>query len=591
MIKNNYRPTVFPVWCDTGNKAEDKAELRHKLELDESVVWDVTKDQHLPHYDHIEMSGFHVSGIISYGVNERRELRLHRHVVFPELRIIPNDTRGSLSHNFEQQVSPQIKVDGQQIQMEFPRRIRIKGFLEIISTTSQGLEIERILFPAVHGAALIEKITLYNGSNKRMLVEVSSPGYEVSTDPNMGIDGAYELRAQLVDASRLHCTGHISSDTVNLESGGSKTFYCLFSATKANEVLAIDAAAEERNRRSLITEWFDSLRLETPNRVLNAAFNYAKLRGSESIYQTRNGLMHGPGGGDYYAALWTNDQCEYINPFFPFLGYEAGIVQSINGYLLYMSFMDPEYKKPLVSSIIAEGTGYWNGAGDRGDAAMFAYGASRFCLAYGDRRTAERLWPGIEWSLEYSRRQKNEEGVIRSDSDELENRFPAGEANLCTSCLVYDALISSALLAKELDKSAEFAEKLQQEASELRTAIEAYFGANVEGYDTYQYFNGNDILRSWISVPFTMGIFERKEGTIQALFSPRLWTNNGLSTQAGDQTFWDRSTLYALRGVFAAGEPELALKHLEYMLGVGRSGFTEHKSFSNEFRFRSNKAK
>lgn len=58
------------------------------------------------------------------------------------------------------------------------------------------------------------------------------------------------------------------------------------------------------------------------------------------------------------------------------------------------------------------------------------------------------------------------------------------------------------------------------------------------------------------------GITERAEGTIQALFSPRLWTENGLLTQAGSETFWDRSTLYALRGVYAAGATEKATDYL-----------------------------
>ena len=39
---------------------------------------------------------------------------------------------------------------------------------------------------------------------------------------------------------------------------------------------------------------------------------------------------------------------------------------------------------------------------------------------------------------------------------------------------------------------------------------------------------------------------------LHRLFSPRLWSENGLLTQAGSQTFWDRSTLYALRGAFMA---------------------------------------
>lgn len=63
-------------------------------------------------------------------------------------------------------------------------------------------------------------------------------------------------------------------------------------------------------------------------------------------------------------------------------------------------------------------------------------------------------------------------------------------------------------------------------------------------------------MRSWICIPLTVGIDERAEATINALFSPRLWTENGLLTQAGSDTFWDRSTLYALRGVYAVGETE-----------------------------------
>jgi cellobiose phosphorylase len=37
-----------------------------------------------------------------------------------------------------------------------------------------------------------------------------------------------------------------------------------------------------------------------------------------------------------------------------------------------------------------------------------------------------------------------------------------------------------------------------------------------------------------------------------------------LLTQEGSETFWDRSTLYALRGVFAAGETEKAVSYLSY---------------------------
>lgn len=176
---------------------------------------------------------------------------------------------------------------------------------------------------------------------------------------------------------------------------------------------------------------------------------------------------------------------------------------------------------------------------------------------------AGELWPLIEWCLEYCNRNLNAEGVVASDSDELENRFPSGDANLCTSSLYYDALISAAYLGKELKKSGAVLATYRKQAKALQENIEKYFGANVEGFDTYQYYKGNDILRSWICIPLTVGIYDRKDATIAALFSPRLWTENGLLTQAGTSTFWDRSTLYALRGVFACGETGKGLEYLE----------------------------
>jgi hypothetical protein len=61
-----------------------------------------------------------------------------------------------------------------------------------------------------------------------------------------------------------------------------------------------------------------------------------------------------------------------------------------------------------------------------------------------------------------------------------------------------------------------------------------------------------------------MGILNRAEGTANALFSPRLWTADALATEAGKETFWYRSTLYALRGVFQAGKTEKAMDYLRY---------------------------
>lgn len=157
----------------------------------------------------------------------------------------------------------------------------------------------------------------------------------------------------------------------------------------------------------------------------------------------------------------------------------------------------------------------------------------------------------------------NSDGVVESDTDELENRFESGEANLFTSCLVYDALNSMVYMVESLKIEGESSEFYREKANALAVAIEDYFGKSVEGYETYQYYKGNKILRSWICMPLVVGIRNRVNGTIAALFSERLWSDNGLCTKAGEETFWDRSTLFALRGVFAAGAPDMALTYLK----------------------------
>ncbi len=153
--------------------------------------------------------------------------------------------------------------------------------------------------------------------------------------------------------------------------------------------------------------------------------------------------------------------------------------------------------------------------------------------------------------------------MVESDTDELEGRFPTGTANLSTSCLAYDAYRRAADLARSLNKLEDAAD-YDARADKLAAAIESYFGGMVEGFETYRYYQGNETLRAWICLPLCFGIeTPRTSGTIAALFSPRLWTPDGLATEAGDKVFWDRSTLYALRGVFFAGATEIALDYLE----------------------------
>ena len=80
---------------------------------------------------------------------------------------------------------------------------------------------------------------------------------------------------------------------------------------------SIEGAAEQKKRTTLVNRWTGNLVLESPDSVINQMFSFSKIRACESIYATQGGPMHGPGGESYYAAIWANDQAEYINPYFP----------------------------------------------------------------------------------------------------------------------------------------------------------------------------------------------------------------------------------------------------------------------------------
>ena len=59
-------------------------------------------------------------------------------------------------------------------------------------------------------------------------------------------------------------------------------------------------------------------------------------------------------------------------------------------------------------------------------------------------------------------------------------------------------------------------------------------------------------------MPLIAGLTERRTGTVSALLGPELLTDDGLLTEQRSTTFWDRSTLYALRGIYNAGESDQA---------------------------------
>lgn len=524
-------------------------EVRWRLSGDGGIDWKVaTADAHT---DHIEMAGKGIAAIVTYGTKPSGELILRRHLVFPGLRKMPNDTRGSYALNVEDNIADSIRVDGQPV-IEKPISFHIRGVLRVISRTQTPLVIQRTVFPSVDKRAYLEAYTLTNSGRTALQIHLPVMNRDSVTDGLMEVEGPFVIGRRAYDGG----------DGMLLP-GNSLSFSFVISARRQTEDAYRYSASYELERRvRMVSGIFGSLVLKTPNDTIDRLFAFAKLRATESIYDTKAGLMHGPGGGDYYAAIWANDQAEYASPFFPFLGNASGDEAAANTFRLFASYINPDFK-PIPSSIIAEGDSVWNGAGDRGDQAMIAYGAARFGLASGDTIEARRLWPLIDWCLQYLRRRETKDGVIASESDELEGRFPAGKVNLSTNVLAYGGFLYASRLAASLGDLPASA-RLAEEAVRLRQHIGSYFGARVSGYDTYRYYEGNTVLRSWICLPLVMGIFDRAPQTIRALLSPYLWTRNGILTAAGDSTFWDRSTLYAFRGLYYAGATDTSNRYFSF---------------------------
>ena len=469
---------------------------RWTIDGDYAIRWDIGND--IPHYDHIEMSGEQVSVVYRYGVNEDGSFSMDRSVVWPMLRTVPNDTHASLTVHFDTDFMSGVTVDGKALEGEKVRSITLDGIMSVLSTYGNApVEVTECYFPSPTRAAVCERYTITNTGDNEISVFVPAVRNVTETDPEAGTEGSYTLIAS---------TGSGIDRSYRIAPGESISFGATIRGLKQPQMeIPIDVDREKAEREDFVKTICGELVLESPDPVLNTMFGFSKIRGAESIFATRGGLMQCPGGEAYYAAIWCNDQAEYINPFFPFLGYDKGNESAVNSFLHFAAYMNPDFNF-IPWSVIAEGYES-HGPFDRGDAAMLAYGASRYALAMGDLQIAETLMPLIDWSLEYCSRKINSEGVVASDADELELRFPAGEANLCTSSLYYDALRSTAWLIETMadeyaadgksaessaaaDEAASRAAELRERAATLKGNIEKYFYSGEISIQTF-----SDILR------------------------------------------------------------------------------------------------
>lgn len=530
------------------------------------ITWDITNEKRLPHGDNIEMSGSMVSGIISYKVSSDKRVEILRDVIFPQLRNFSKSNesmyRAYLRDEYADNILPTITVAQKKYEVGKLDSIRINGKINFYFKENYGIQVIRSFFPSMDKRLFVEKWTLINTGSAPKTLEIGAT--ELSLN-EAGWHGQYH-RKITTDAK----------SNITIAPGDKYEFGIFFTAALNDEHQPEKSlVAAERSRDLFLDSVSNNLQLISPDKVLNTLFYFSKIRAAESIFKSRLGFVHSPGGGNYYLGIWANDQAEYSGPFFAYLGYQTGLQAAMNTYRIFKQNIPKDGSK-IPASFELDVT-FPFGEYDRGDAAMIAYGATHFLLASGDKNKAEEIWPLIDWCLKYAQKRLNADGVVASESDELEGRFPSGKANLSTSSLYYGALIQAANLAQAMGKPAALVKNFRNRASQLSKAIENYFGSKIEGLDTYKYYRENTTLRSWICLPLVVGLDTRKDATLAALFN-KLWSANGLVTElkanhSEAKVFWDRGTLYAFRGAFKAGAADQGLEKLTAYSKTRLTGF------------------
>ena len=546
------------VFCNTiiGQEAQQNS---WEIAEEGGIVLRLTADVTIPVKDNIEMSGKKVSSIIYYEIDEDQQLTIKKDVIFPQLRVFNKTNepdwkkyRAYFRRVVNPQFSPQISWQQKSIVHSQVDSVKINGMLSFYYTPVNGLQLIKHLYPSMDDRLLVEEWQLVNLNESAIDFSIFQTDHRETEE---GYKGTYSFIYKSEAPERIA-----------LAPGASYTFPVLHGALLNEESSEnFNYAKARSSRKAFLSTCQNNLILQTPDKTLNTLFYFAKIRASESIFESSMGLVHSPGGGNYYVGIWANDQVEYSGPFFPYLGYETANRAAYNTYRKFLQNI-PEDGSHIAYAFEVDGNFPMTHL-DRGDAAMIAYGTSLYLLNAGDLAQAKELWPLVQWSLEYCEKHKNPAGAILSESDEMEGRIETGSANLSTSSLYYGGLKFSAAIAQALDMD-DYAAILRQRQKEMEQVIENYFGANIQGFESYRYYEENTNLRHWIWLPLTMGITQRQEGTISALFD-KLWTDNGIlveyneQEEANAQIFWDRATLYALRGAMKVGEMELALSKLQ----------------------------
>lgn len=310
------------------------------------------------------------------------------------------------------------------------------------------------------------------------------------------------------------------------------------------------------DRTALVSRWMSTIKLTSPDRVLDEVLDFAHVRLCEAVFHApKHGKVHSPGGGMYYCGVWTNDQAEYAAPILAMFGKREREV-AVNSMSMLANKFEPEREEAEVAYSVEVDGGYI-GRLDRGDAAMFAWGLGSFLLSSGCG--FEEGWNCIQFLLGIlEKKLERGGGIIMSQSDELEGRYPTGTCNLSTNCLAVLAFDVAAEVAKEMGARQQ-EEKWRSLKENLKSRFRDIFW--VGGRKRFQYFQGCDDARGWACLTALAGIQEGADAL--KFIIDEMWSTDGVLVSSKSSEVWDRCTLYAMIAAFRVGLVEEGIAKLK----------------------------
>ena len=152
------------------------------------------------HTDHIEMAGRQMAAILHYGITPEGRFTCERHLVFPMLRTIPNDTHASFIRyvNWEPLQSVLIGQSRLIDRKEQVMSISLKGLMTVKSRFG-SIAVKRTLSPSPTLPALVEEYELKNLGDRAITISIEPTEYRMTSEATKGVDGAYVVEERLYE--------------------------------------------------------------------------------------------------------------------------------------------------------------------------------------------------------------------------------------------------------------------------------------------------------------------------------------------------------------------------------------------------------